>query len=181
MNLVGIIGIVFAVALVFVGWIISVYNSIIVKQQALDEAKADVEVYMVKRYDVIMNSYKIAKQYMDHENAVFTQLSQIRSGMSISELGQQGKLQNNASKAIWGIVESYPELKSNEIVLKLQTQLEDQNEHYAASKRLYNSNVNLYNQYILTMPNNIIANCFGVKKADYFVDDTADSKRNVAI
>ena len=101
--------------------------------------------------------------------------------MSIEELTEQGRLQNLAQKGLLAVVEQYPTLKADSVMINLQNQIEDQNEHYAASKRLYNSNVSLFNQYIFVFPNVIVAKVFGVNRAEFFNDETADGKREANI
>ena len=120
-----------------------------IRELSISQAKADIEVYMVKRYDVIMNSLEVAKKYMSHEDEIF---SKIHQNMSISELSKQSKFRDAAQKGLVALAEQFLEFKSSEVMVTLQKQIADENEHFAAAKRMYNANVTQYNQEIISQP-----------------------------
>ena len=66
------------------------------------------------------------------------------------------------------LAENYPELKSNENYKALQLSISDVEEHLQASRRLYNSNVSIYNQLLVTFPTSSIAKSKGMTKKDFF-------------
>ena len=169
--------VVFALLIYFV----SISNNLKRLNNIVEQSKADIEIYMVKRYDVIMNSYKAVKNFTKHEEDMFTKLVQIRKGMDVEELADQAKVQNDACEGLLALAEAYPDLKSQELYVKLQSQLSDENEHYAAAKRSYNANVSLFNQEIEVFPNSMIAGSAGYTKKPYFEDDSAESKRDIEI
>ncbi len=175
-------GIVFIVIIVLlVMWIISVANSFKRTLTLVDQAKADIEIYMVKRYDVIQNSLKTVKAFVKHEDEIFTKLIEIRKGMDVVELSRQGNIQNQAGAGLLALAEAYPELKSQELFMQLQKQLSDENEHYAAAKRAYNANVSVYNQSVVVFPNSIIAEMFGYTKLPFFADENAEYKKEADV
>ena len=160
---------------------ISVSNRIDRISVAISQAKADIEVYMVKRYDVIMNSLEVAKKYMSHEDEIFSKIHQIHQNMSISELSEQSKFQDAAQKGLVALAEQFPELKSSEVMVTLQKQIADENEHFAAAKRMYNANVTQYNQEIIVFPNSIVASIKNARPLEFFRDEDASAKRNADI
>ncbi len=168
------------VVIVVVG-VISISNNLKRLNTSVEQAKADIEIYMVKRYDVIMNSMNVVKEFIKHEDEVFSKLIQIRQGMNLEELGLQASIQEEAGRGLLALGEAYPELKSQAVFVQLQTQLEDQNEHYAAAKRAYNSNVSRYNQTVVVFPNSIVASMQGFKELPFFKDEYATVKKEADI
>jgi LemA protein len=77
-------------------------------------------------------------------------------------------------KSVIAIAENYPELKSKSLYKKLMTELVDIEDRIVASRRIYDSNVNLYNTHIETFPNNIICKCFGFEREELFRIETGE-------
>ena len=169
------------ILLILIAGFISISNNIKRMKLSVDEAKADIEVYMVKRYDVIMNSLEAARKYIEHEEAIFSKLTKIRKGESLDKMEKQAQFQAQAQRQLFATAEAYPELKSVQLFTTLQKQLADENEHYAASKRMYNSNATTYNQTIAVFPNSIVASMTGAQTIPLFHDEDADNKRNADI
>ena len=175
MAIIGVILIIVTVVVIIASWYVGTMNKLNRTKLTIDQAKADIEVYMVKRYDVIMNSLELCKKFMQHEEEIFTKMIRLRQGASVNELTQQASIQNEAMQKLLAVGEAYPEL--SELFTTLQQQLSDENAHYAASKRVYNNNVTRYNQIIVTFPDSIIANSLGMHKEELFKDETAESKK----
>ena len=77
------------------------------------------------------------------------------------------KMSDNLQK-IYALAESYPELKSSENYNTLQKSIADVEEHLQAARRMFNSNVSIFNQKIVTFPTSIIANMKGLTKKEFF-------------
>ena len=175
-----IIGIII-VLLILVIWVISVNNRAKQLRIGIDEARADVEVYLIKRYDVLTESCKAVKSFAGHEKEMFSELVKLRKGMSTDELSQVASAQNKVATQLFAVGEAYPELKSAEVYAKLQKQISDENEHYAAAKRAVNSNVSIYNKYIIKFPTSIIAGMVGCHSEEFIKDIDAESKRDATL
>ena len=63
------------------------------------------------------------------------------------------------------VVENYPELKADQLYLKMMHEIDEQNENVGAAITIYNRNVELFNNYIQVFPNNIINTLTLSKKA----------------
>ena len=172
---------VIVLALAVLAWYIGTMNRIKVLRVAIDEAKADIEVYMVKRYDVIMNSLRIANKYVEHESAIFGSLIKLRTGATLDQIQKEEIKQDRALTDIRAVAEAYPDLKSNAIFKQLQVQISDENEHFAASKRMYNSNVSQYNKAIVEFPASIVARRMSCITEPYYKDNDADKKKNADV
>lgn len=91
--------------------------------------------------------------------------------MSIQEINDANKAMDENFKKINIVAENYPELKSSENYKTLQQSIADVEEHLQASRRLYNSNVSLFNQMLVTFPTSSIAKSKGLTKKDFFEAD----------
>ena len=78
-------------------------------------------------------------------------------------------------KNIIAVAEGYPELKSSSLFKSLMEQLVDIEDRLVASRRIYDSNVNLYNTTTQIFPNNILAYMFDFKKEELFKIDAGES------
>ena len=78
------------------------------------------------------------------------------------------------------VAENYPDLKANQNFLKLQEELSETEDQVAASRRIYNENVNYFNTRIQIFPNVLIARMFQFGPCDFFEADEKD-KENVTI
>jgi LemA protein len=83
---------------------------------------------------------------------------------------------DNNIKKINALAESYPDLKANENFKTLQLTIADVEEHLQAARRLYNSNVSIYNQKVEMFPSSIIAKNRNLVKKDFFEAEEAQKE-----
>jgi LemA protein len=151
------------------------YNKI----QSLDEqassAQSNIGVQIQRRADLIGNLVQTVKGYAQHEEAVFTQVAQARSGIqSAVQSGDPEQMANaNAqmSTALRGLmvqVEAYPQLKANEGFIRLQDELAGTENRIATARGDYNEAVNKYNALIRQFPTVITAKVTGAQPRKYF-------------
>ena len=86
----------------------------------------------------------------------------------------QGELSTALGK-LMAISESYPDLKSNQNFLSLQTELSDTEDKIQAARRFYNGNVRDLNTSIQVFPGNVIAGVFHFGAMEFFQLDDTDS------
>lgn len=173
MNPIIIIGIIFLLIIFLVLLIvnIAIYNSVIRLSVKVDEAFSGIDVALAKRYDLLSQMVEVVKGYMKYEKETLLEVIKIRKGMSLEEKEEANNKMDESSKKINIIVEKYPELKADKNVMVLQKSILDCEEHLQAARRLYNSNVSLYNQRILTFPSNLIAKKMKMNKKEFFMVD----------
>jgi LemA protein len=165
-----IITIVLAVGVI---WVIALYNNLVRLVQRSEEAWADIEVQLKRRYDLIPNLIETVKGYAKHEEGTLTKVVEARN-MAMQANGNvadQAKAQNmitDALKSVFALSEAYPDLKANQNFLSLQTELSDTENKIQAARRFYNGNVRDLNTAVLTFPSNMIANMFHFMKKEYF-------------
>ncbi|WP_155286806.1 LemA family protein [Lacticaseibacillus zhaodongensis] len=174
-------GIVIAVVVVILGGMgIGTYNSLVKQEQTVDAKWSQVENVMQRRYDLVPNLVNAVKGSMTQEQKVFGEIADARkqynnaSGTK-AKANANAKLDSSVGTLISVIREDYPNLKSNEQVQTLMTQLEGSENRIAVERQRYNDAVENYNQSVVTFPKNIFANAMGLGKKDYFKADAKAS------
>ena len=151
------------------------YNTI----QTLDEqstaAKSQIEVQLQRRADLIPNLVSTVKGYAQHEEEVFTQVAQARSGLinAVRTGDPQQMADANAGLTaglgrLLAISEAYPQLKADQSFLRLQDELTGTENRIAVSRRDYNQAAQQYNTYIRRFPQTLTAKVIGAKSKTYF-------------
>lgn len=145
---------------------------------------SNMDVYLKKRWDLIPNLITVVKSYAQHEKDVFTKISELRS-IAYNQIPENKKINLNQKlyselNKIMVIVEAYPELKTNENFLKLNTQLIEIEDDIANSRKYYNAVVREYNTKIETFPNSIIAKIFNFQTEKMFEIDSTQ-RENVRV
>jgi LemA protein len=175
-----VIGVILLFAIIVVVWWISVYNKFRRYQVAVEEAKSGIDVALTKRFDLLTKMFDITKGYAKHEHDTLADVIGLRTGIpagtSVKDLSDiNGKL-DAEQKKIEIVFEKYPDLKANTVFIELQASSRDAEEHLQASRRLYNSNVKVYNELLLVFPSSIIAHHYHFEKADFF--EAEEAKRS---
>ncbi|MCK5849233.1 MAG: LemA family protein [Caldisericia bacterium] len=160
---------VLAVLVIFV-W--STYNKLIRLKNRIQNSWAQINVELKRRYDLIPNLVNAVKGYMKYEKETLEAVIQARNTcISSSSVASQGKAENvltGALRQLFAVAEKYPDLKSNENLMKMQEELTNTENRIAFSRQFYNDIVLKFNEEIMLFPRNIVASIFGFKKQDYF-------------
>ena len=168
--------IIIVIVLIPISVLYSMYVSLVKKKNKVLEAFASIDVQLKKRYDLIPNIIRIAKQYMEHEKTVLEDITNIRSKlMTFSDkyknVSQKAVLDNELAQKMASImlaVENYPQLKANETMIMAMQTYNEVEEHIAAARRFYNSAVNELKNAVEIFPSSIIAKLVGIKALDFF-------------
>ena len=159
------------VVFIFIVWYISTSNKLNRAVVKIDEALSGIDVALTKRYDVLTKMIDVVKAYAKHEKETLFEVINLRKDMTIQERNDANHAMDENFKKINIVAENYPELKSSENYKTLQQSIVDVEEHLQAARRLYNSNVSLYNQLLVSFPTSSIANSKGMTKRDFFEAD----------
>ncbi len=171
MEIVLILGVV-AVIILVVG--VLIYNGLVQRRLRIDEAFAQIEVQLKRRWDLIPNLVDAVKGYMGFEQKVLTDVTEARANaVSAGAKGthEQALAENaltSTLRSLFATVENYPELKANQNVLELQEQLTTTENQISFARQHYNATVLDYNTSVATFPNVIIAGPLGFSKRDFF-------------
>jgi LemA protein len=166
--------IVLVIVVVLALLVIGIYNGLIGKRNRVDEAYAQIEVQLKRRWDLIPNLVQAVKGYMGFEQSVLTKVTEARAGAVAA--GAQGpaasaaaeNMLTGALRSLFAVVENYPELKANENVMQLQEQLTTTENQISFSRQHYNATVLDYNNGIQTFPAVLLAGMFGFTKREFF-------------
>ena len=180
MNLVSVLIVIVVLILIFVIWYISTSNKLNRTTVKIEEADSGIDVALTKRYDVLTKMIEVVKSYAKHEKETLFEVINLRKGMTLEEKNKENAKMSHNLEKINVMVENYPELGSNENYKVLQQSIVDVEEHLQAARRMYNSNVSVYNQMIVTFPTSIIAGFKGMVKKDFFEADEV-KKQDVKI
>ncbi|MEI7744100.1 MAG: LemA family protein [Chloroflexota bacterium] len=170
MELLIVLGIIVVIAVVLIG----IYNGLVGKRNRVDEALAQVQVQLKRRWDLIPNLVQAVKGYMNFEQDVLTKVTEARAGaVSAGAQGpaQQAQAENmltGALRSLFAVVENYPDLKANQNVMQLQEELTTTENQISFSRQHYNATVLDYNNGIQTFPAVLIAGMFGFTKREFF-------------
>ncbi|MCH8520008.1 MAG: LemA family protein [Nanoarchaeota archaeon] len=160
---------------VLILWIIIVYNSLISLKNQVQNSFSGIDVQLKRRNDLIPNLVNTVKGYATHERELFENITQIRTSMmnasnnsNIKELAKADDMMTSTLKTLFAVSENYPDLKANENFLNLQNQITRTEDQIAASRRIYNSNVMIFNSKIQVFPNNLVAQSLKFKEFEFF-------------
>lgn len=155
-------------AILFLGLSLSAcgYNNIPTLEEQAKAKWADVQNNYQRRADLIPNLVATVQGYAKQEKDVLTAVVEARAKatqvkIDVSQLTDPEKLkqfqdaQNQLSGALGrllAISENYPDLKSNQNFLALQSQLEGTENRIAVARRDYIEAVRVYNTELKTFP-----------------------------
>ncbi len=164
--------IIIAIIVIIVLWFFITFNGLVVGRNRSEEAWADIEVQLKRRYDLIPNLVNTVKGYAAHESGTFEKVTEARAN-AISAQGTAGAAQaegqlSGVLKSLFAVAEAYPDLKANANFLALQGELSDTENKIQAARRFYNGNVRDYNTKIDMSPSNVVAHMFNFQKKEYF-------------
>jgi len=172
-----VLGIALALVVIFVLFVVSIYNRMVVLRNRIQNAWSQIDVQLRRRYDLIPNLVETVKGYAAHEKEVFEKVTEARASMgSATTVAEQGAAQNQISqalKSLFAVAEAYPDLKANQDFMMLQEELSGTESKIAYARQFYNDTVMAYNTLIQSFPANMLAGTFGFTQKDYFAMDEA--------
>ena len=181
----GIVGGVIAVlAIIIIIWWISTHNKLVRMKTQIEDAFANIDVYLKKRFDLIPNLVETVKGYAKHESETFRAVTEARAAaMKATTTSEKIDANNQLSRAMLRfnkVTENYPELKANINFMDLQGQLKAVENELANSRKYYNATVREYNGKILSIPTNIVAKSMKCEKQPFF-EAVAEERENVKV
>jgi LemA protein len=148
------------------------YNGLVRLRNKVREAWSGIDVQLERRHDLIPNLVTTVQAYAAHERAVFDEVARARSAaQAASGPVAAGEAETALGAAIGRVIavsERYPELQASANFLQLQRELTETEDEIAASRRIYNGNVQIYNTRIESFPTALWAGSLGFGRADLF-------------
>jgi LemA protein len=168
--------IIILVVVVLVGlYAVFSYNGLVSLRNRIENAWAQIDVQLKRRYDLIPNLVETVKGYAAHERETLDAVIEARNaGMNASGPHDQAEAENQitgALKSLFALSEAYPDLKANQNFAQLQEELTGTEGRIAYARQFYNDTVYRYNTKIQSFPSNILANAFRFSEREYFEAD----------
>ena len=163
-----IIGAIVLAIVLFMGSIVGSYNSLVGLSEQSDSSWAQVETVLQRRYDLIPNLVATVQGFADQEREVLTEVTRLRSQWGEARTPDQraavaGQLEGALGRLMI-VVESYPDLKSNQNFLALQDELAGTENRIAVERRRYNESIQTYNTAVQVFPTVFIARMTGFER-----------------
>lgn len=177
--------IILGVIVLFILWLIGVYNGLIKLNNRTKEAWSDIDVQLKRRHDLIPNLVETVKGYATHERELFEKVTAARTAaLSAGSPHTKAEAENVLSgtlKSLFAVAENYPQLRASENFAKLQDELSDTEDKIQAARRFYNGNARDFNIKIQVFPNNLVAGFLKFKEYEYFEVAGEEERGNVKV
>ena len=151
------------------------YNRLVTLRNRIENAWAQIDVQLKRRYDLIPNLVETVKGYAQHEKETLERVVAARQqGMAASTVQEQAQAENvltGALRQLFALSEAYPDLKANQNFLNLQEELTGTEGRIAYARQFYNDTVFKYNTKIQSFPSNILAGMLKFTEREYFEAD----------
>lgn len=160
-------------------YVVGIYNRLVALKNRFENAFAQIEVQLKRRYDLIPNLVETAKGYIKHERetleAVIAARNQALAGLkemasqvgdagSVAKLNQAEGMLSQALGKLNVVVEAYPDLKANQNMMQLSEELTSTENKVSFARQAFNDAVTAYNSYKQSFPPVFFANLFGHSK-----------------
>ena len=116
--------IVLGLIVLFVVWVIMIYNGLVAMRQRVNQSFADIDVQMKQRHDLIPNLVETVKGYAGHERGTLEAVIKARNAAIQAQSGgipAQAAAENvlsGALRQLFALSEAYPDLKANQNFLR---------------------------------------------------------------
>jgi LemA protein len=165
-------------------YVVNVYNQLVNLDNRADQAKQNIDVVLKQRQDELTKLIDAAKEVMDHERELLTELTEAREqaerAATPSEEAQADQQVRQALSSFRARVEDYPELRSQQNMMQFQERISALENQIADRREVYNEAVTQYNTRIEQFPYVIFARQFGYQERELF-EATAAEKADVDV
>jgi len=153
-------------------FLIGMYNGLVRLKVQCDNAWADIDVQLKRRYDLIPNLVETVKGYAAHEKdtleGVINARNRAMTATTPADKAQAENMLTGALKSLFALAEAYPQLRAIESFTSLQNSLSQIEDTVQNARRYYNAVVRDLNTKIEQFPTNIFANMLGFKERQFF-------------
>jgi LemA protein len=181
----------FIIGLVLVGAIflfifMHIYNGLVSLKNQVERSWANIDVILKQRYDELPQLIQILEQFVQYERGTIDRLVTARkhygTAQEVEQKIQASQEMSIALRGVFAIGENYPDLKSNQNFMQLQTRISDLENTLADRREHYNESVTNYNTRIEQIPDVIIAGILGYKsKTMYSVSEVEKTRPDLKL
>jgi LemA protein len=177
----GITLILLGICVVVLIYSVSLYNNLVSLKHGVSKAWANIDVLLKQRHDELPKLVEVCKQYKQFEQetlqrviAARSQVQTAREGQDIEALGKAEGVMRASLGGLFAVAEAYPDLKTNQNFMQLQTRITGLENGIADRREVYNDSVNIYNVGIEQFPAVLIANMFSYAEKPLLEFSTAE-------
>jgi len=183
-------GIVVAVIAIVALTGVAIYNRLVALRNDYKNQFAQIDVQLKRRHDLIPNLVETAKGYMAHERGTLDEVVAARNGAvaarqqittnpsdptAVQKVAAAEGVLSQSLGRLFAVAEAYPDLKANQTMLQLQSQLTETENSISMSRQAYNESVRNYNTQREIFPNSLLAGMFNFAPASlYEITDPGD-------
>ncbi len=164
-------------------WMMGIYNSLVRLRNRFENAFAQIDVMLQRRYDLIPNLVSTAKGYMQHEKETLTAVIEARNQAfqaakaaagAPGDMAAVGSLMQAESSLtaslgrLLAISESYPDLKADQQMTALMEELTSTENKIGFARQAYNDAVMRYNEAREVFPSSLVASFFKFEEKKMF-------------
>lgn len=179
----GILAGILALALFLAILAIMLYNGLVRARNMAQNAWAQIDVQLKRRYDLIPNLIETVKGYAAHERQVLENVTRARSmaagAQTMDQRIQAENMLSGALRSLFAVAESYPQLQASHNFMQLQQELSDTESKIAFARQFYNDTAMKFNNRIQVFPANLLAGAMGFHFIPYF--EASDSRERNAV
>ncbi|KXS55319.1 MAG: LemA protein [Marinobacter sp. T13-3] len=165
-------------------FVITTYNGIVNAKNAVKRAWASVLTQERQKNKILPDLQDAVSRYSEFEQSVQTQITELRSEVSklkdstpdVERLQTVEALSGKVLKGLQVTMEAYPDLKASDLFQKLMREITEQQEQIGAAIRIYNHNVEAFNNQIQNFPNNVVNSLLNREKEVETFTDTGASE-----
>lgn len=177
----GVVALLIIALLVVGGSYVSTKNTLVQKNEAINQAFSQVNVVQQRRLDLIPNLVASVKGYVAEESTILTNIANARAGVLAAGSDHASNINANSKLDValgpfFRLQEQYPDLKGNQQFMRLTDELAGTENRIAVERQRYNKTLEDYNVYVRQFPNSIWANMAGFHYRDeYFKGNPENS------
>ena len=161
-------------------WLMGIYNGLVVARNRFENAFAQIDVQLKRRYDLIPNLVEAVKGYIGHERETLEAVVRARNNAmaaeqkaaanpsdpaAVRELNQAENQLGGVLGRLFALSEAYPDLKANQNMLALQEELTSTENRIGFARQAFNDAAANYNIRREVFPAVTVAGMFGFKEA----------------
>ncbi len=169
----GVVALIIVVLLFIGGSYIGAKNTLVQKNEAVNNAFSQVDIEQQRRLDLIPNLVASVKGYVSEESTILTNIANARAGVLAAGSDHASNINANSKLDValgpfFRLQEQYPDLKGNQQFMRLTDELAGTENRISVARRRYNATLQDYNTYVRQFPNSIWANMAGFHYRDEY-------------
>jgi len=173
--------------LLALGYLVMLYNGLVAVRHRMTRSWTLIDIQLKRRSDLIPRLAECVKGFAQHEQEVQAALAEMRATRAgespsaaagadpVSTGAGEGIAQGQAITRLFGLAESYPDLKASALYQELHSNLVDSEDRIALARRFFNDSVTAYNDRIGTLPDLFLARVTGHSAARLYQVDAAEA------